>query len=82
MRTAVSSRWRVLASRSRAEMSTWRARAEAIEGGEGRHGLAVLDLGDVGARYSHASCELTLREIAHVAQVSHGVSYLQAAFLG
>ena len=55
---------------------------ESIEGGQGRHGLAILDLGDVGAWYSHASCKLTLREIAHVAQVSNGVGYLQAAFLG
>jgi hypothetical protein len=55
---------------------------EAIEGRQGRHGLAVFDLGDVGAWYSHTGCELTLREIAHVAQVANGVGYLQAAFLG
>ena len=55
---------------------------ETIEGGEGRHSLAVLDLGDVGAWYSHTRCELTLRQITYVAQVANGVGYLQAAFLG
>jgi hypothetical protein len=49
---------------------------EAVERGEGRHGLAVLDLRDVGAGYSHAGCKLPLREVAHVAQVSNGAGYL------
>jgi hypothetical protein len=49
---------------------------EAVERGEGRHCLAVLDLRDVGAGYSHAGGELPLREIAHVAQVSNGAGYL------
>jgi hypothetical protein len=53
---------------------------ETVERGEGRHSLAVLDLRDVGAGYSHARCELALREIAHVAQVSNGSGNLQAAF--
>jgi hypothetical protein len=54
---------------------------EAIERGEGRHGLAVLDLRDVGAGHSHAGCELTLREVAHMAQVSNGGGDLNAALL-
>jgi len=45
---------------------------KTIERGEGRHGLAVLDLRDVGAGYAHASCKLPLREVAHVAQISNG----------
>ncbi len=53
---------------------------ETIERGQGRHGLAVLDLGDVGAGDAHAGGELTLREIAHVAQIANGCGYLQAAF--
>src|SRR5260370_9726839 len=36
---------------------------QAIQGGEGRHGLAVLDLGDVGARDVHACSELALRQV-------------------
>ena len=55
---------------------------EAIQGGERRHGLAVLDLGDVGAGYAHAGGELTLREITHVAQIPNGGGYLESAFLG
>jgi len=53
---------------------------EAIERGQGRHGLAVLDLRDVGAGDAHAGCELPLREVAHVAQISNGGGHLQAAF--
>jgi hypothetical protein len=49
---------------------------EAVERGEGRHGLAVLDLRDVGAGYSHAGGELPLREVAHVAQIANGGGYL------
>jgi len=49
---------------------------EAVERGEGRHGLAILDLRDVGAGYTHAGCELPLREIAHVAQIANGGGYL------
>jgi len=55
---------------------------EAVERGQGRHGLAVLDLGDVGAGYAHAGGELTLREITHVAQIPNGGGYLESAFLG
>jgi hypothetical protein len=55
--------------------------SEAIERGERRHSLAVLDLGDVGARDAHARGELTLREIAHVTQVADGAGYLEAACL-
>jgi hypothetical protein len=54
---------------------------ETIERGEGRHGLAVLDLRDVGSGYSHAGCELPLREVAHVAQVANGGGDLEAALL-
>jgi hypothetical protein len=49
---------------------------EAVERGESRHGLAVLDLRDVSAGYSHAGCELPLREVAHVAQIANGGGYL------
>ena len=45
---------------------------EAVEGGQGGHGLAVLDLGDVGARHAHAGRELALRKIADVAEITHG----------
>jgi hypothetical protein len=54
---------------------------ETVERGEGRHGLAVLDLRDVSAGHSHACRELTLREVAHVAQVSNGSGDLEAALL-
>jgi hypothetical protein len=47
-----------------------------------RHGLAVLDLGDVGAGNAHASGQLTLRQVAHVAQVANGCGYLYTALLG
>ena len=49
---------------------------EAVERGEGRHGLAVLDLRDVGAGDTHAGGELPLREVAHVAQIANGGGYL------
>ena len=51
---------------------------EAIERGQGRHGLAVLDLGDVGAGHAHTSGELALREIADVAKIAHGGRDLRA----
>jgi len=49
---------------------------EAVERGEGRHGLAILDLRDVGSGDAHAGCELPLREVAHVAQIANGGGYL------
>ena len=54
---------------------------EAIERGERGHGLAVLNLGDVGAGHVHAGRELTLRKIADVAQVAHGSGYLETLVL-
>ena len=45
---------------------------EAIEGGEGGHGLSVFDFGDVGAGHAHARGELALGEVADVAQVADG----------
>ena len=51
---------------------------QAIERGQRRHGLAVLDLRDVGAGHVHAGGELTLREVAHVAQIANGCRYLKA----
>ncbi len=45
---------------------------EAIERRQGRDGLAIFDLGDIGAGNAHAGGELSLREIAHVAQVANG----------
>jgi len=55
---------------------------EAVERGQRRHSLAVLDLRDVGAGNAHARGELALREIPDVTQIAHGGSYLQAAFGG
>jgi len=52
--------------------------SEAIERGQGRHRLAILDLGDVGAGHAHTRGELALREIADVAKIAHGGSYLWA----
>ncbi len=50
---------------------------ETCERGQGRHGLAVLDLGDIGARDVHAASELTLRQVTNVAQIANRSSYLQ-----
>jgi hypothetical protein len=49
---------------------------EAVERGESGHGLAVLDLRDVSAGDTHTGGKLSLREVAHVAQVSNGGGYL------
>ena len=49
---------------------------ETIERGQGRHGLAILDLRDVGAGNAHAGGELPLREISHVAQIANRGGYL------
>ena len=54
---------------------------EAIERGERGHGLAVLDLRDVGAGHVHAGGELTLRKVADVAQIAHSCRYLDAFVL-
>ena len=51
---------------------------EAIERGQGRHGLAVFDLGDVGARDVHAPGELPLRKIADAAEIADGRGDLDA----
>ena len=51
---------------------------ETIERRQRGHGLAVLDLGDVGARHVHARGELTLREIANAAEIAHGGGDLDA----
>jgi len=51
---------------------------EAIERGQGGHRLAVFDLGDVGAGHAHTSGELALGEVADVAKIAHGGSYLGA----
>lgn len=51
---------------------------QPVERGERRHGLAVLDLRDVGAGDVHAGGELTLREIADVTQIANGGGDLQA----
>ena len=56
--------------------------SEAIERGQGGHRLAVLDLGDVGARHAHASGELALGEIADVAKIAHGGGNLRARVWG
>ena len=54
---------------------------QTIQGGEGRHCLAVLDLGDVGAGDVHACSELTLRQVAYVAQVANRGCYLKTTLL-
>src|SRR5882757_9278322 len=59
----------------------WQGPGQPIERGQRRHGLAVLDLRDVGARHVHAGGELTLREIAHVAQITNGCRYLNTFWL-
>ncbi len=51
---------------------------ETIERGESGHRLPVLDLGNIGTRDIHAGGELTLREVAHVAQVANGSGHLNA----
>jgi len=51
---------------------------EAVERGKRRHGLAVLDLRDVGARDAHAGGELALRKIADVAKIAHRGGDLEA----
>lgn len=51
---------------------------EAIERGERRHGLCVLDLRNISARHIHAGGELPLREIADVPQFAYGGCYLNS----
>ena len=51
---------------------------ETVERGQRRHGLAVLDLGDVGAGDAHAGGELALGEIADVAKIAHGSGDLES----
>jgi len=53
---------------------------QPVERREGRHGLAVLNLGDIGTGNTHARGELTLREIAHMAQIANGGGDLDATF--
>jgi hypothetical protein len=45
---------------------------EAVERRQCGHGLAVLDLRDVGARHVHAGGELALGEVADVAKIADG----------
>jgi hypothetical protein len=52
---------------------------ETLQRREGGACLAILDLGDVGARHLHSSCELTLAEIATTADVADSSCYLWAA---
>ena len=54
---------------------------EAGERGQGWHGLAVLDLGDIGAGDVHAASELPLRQVADVTQIADGRSYLKTTLL-
>jgi len=55
---------------------------QAVERGEGRHSLAILDLRDVSARHVHASCELPLREVAYVAKITNCRGDLKAVMGG
>ena len=45
---------------------------------QGGHRLAILDFGDIGARYLHAASELALAQIAALAQITHRARDLQA----
>jgi hypothetical protein len=54
---------------------------EAVQGREGGHRLAVLDLGDVGAGDVHAGSKLTLGQVADMAQVADGCGYLETTLL-
>ena len=59
-------------------MSTCKRTCEPVKGGQGWHRLTILDLRDVRSGHTHARGKLALREIAHVAQVTHGSCHLQA----
>lgn len=54
---------------------------EAVQRGQGGHSLGILDFRDVGARHPHASCELTLGEIPHVAEVPHSRCHLRSTLV-
>jgi len=51
---------------------------QAVKRGEGRHGLAILDLRDIGARHVHARRELTLRKVAYMAKITNCRGDLEA----
>lgn len=53
---------------------------EAVERGEGRHGLAIFNFRDVSARDAHARGKLALGKVADVTQVAYSCCYLEAAF--
>lgn len=53
---------------------------ETRERGQRGHGLAVLDLGDVGARHPHAAGELALGEVTDMTQIADGGCDLDAPF--
>jgi hypothetical protein len=54
---------------------------EAIQRGESRHGLTVLDLGDVSPGNIHACSELPLGQVADVPEIANRGCDLKAAFL-
>ena len=55
---------------------------ETVEGAEGRHGFAIFNFGDVGARHVHAGGELALRQVTDPAKIANGVGYLQRLIFG
>lgn len=71
--------WSVAQQRRNIDLESAR---EAVERGQGRHGLGVFDLRDVGAGHAHAACELALRKIADVAKIAHGGRDLDFAVAG
>ncbi len=58
-----------------------KSRGEALKRRQSRHGFAVFNLGDVGARHLHAASELALAEAALTAQIANGARDLEAAIL-
>jgi hypothetical protein len=55
--------------------------SQAIQGREGWHCFAVLDLGDIGARNIHTGCELPLGQVSDVAEIANSGCDLDTALL-
>ena len=53
---------------------------QPLERAKGRNRLAVLDLGDVGARHLHAASQLALAEVTRAADLADLTGDLQASF--
>ena len=50
---------------------------EALQAAQRRHGLAILNLGNVRAWHAHAAGELALAQVADAAQIAHGLGDLK-----